>query len=492
MKQEVESELFGEDANRGHAYTDTTGDYRYEGRECIRYTRDQLLNLRKVVNISGDILKFKQEVQSELFGEDARRGHADTNTTGDSRFDGRVSFRYKLLKRRKVRKNSKDVLKFKQEVESELFGEVVDRGSADADVLIQSQIRYSEPDTPENRELGGQFNSRHQEANEYNWQEQFSPQFARTQISPNQRGGPSPALIKAELPCSVPQISNLFGKYHVLNTATGILHNPTLKKFDLLKNQLVDSRITSVYILKGVISLIFDEAVLEPTFCPMYAQLCSDLNENLPPFPSVESGGKEIMFKRVIWNKCQEAFEVVDKLREEVRQMTAPEQDSEGKDKERLIKLLTLGNTRLIGELLKQKLVPEKIALDILQELLWYDHKSCLAEQNVEAICLFFNNIGKLLDENKKSRHINDIYVNLLRKLSTNPQLTPRLRFMVCDVLDLRANNWVPRQEEMKAKTITEKSLGLRPATASIKSSPGAQGSLRPGGFLSIGQARVV
>lgn len=32
----------------------------------------------QVVNISGDILKFKQEVQSELFGEDARRGHADT------------------------------------------------------------------------------------------------------------------------------------------------------------------------------------------------------------------------------------------------------------------------------------------------------------------------------------------------------------------------------------------------------------------------------
>lgn len=57
----------------------------------------------------------------------------------------------------------------------------------------------------------------------------------------------------------------------------------------------------------------------------MYAQLCSDLNEKLPPFPSDEPGGKEITFKRVLLNNCQEAFEGADNLREEVRQMTAPQ-----------------------------------------------------------------------------------------------------------------------------------------------------------------------
>lgn len=84
-----------------------------------------------------------------------------------------------------------------------------------------------------------------------------------------------------------------------------------------------------------------------------------------------------------------------------------------------------------------------------------HDDKTCPAEENVEAICQFFNTIGKQLDESPKSRRFNDVYFNRLKELTTNPQLPSRLRFMVRNILDLRANNWIPRREEVNSSTLT-------------------------------------
>lgn len=66
-----------------------------------------------------------------------------------------------------------------------------------------------------------------------------------------------------------------------LKVVKGILNKLTPEKFERLVGQLIE-QVKSVDVLKGLIGLIFENAVEQPTFVAMYAELGQTLAEQLP------------------------------------------------------------------------------------------------------------------------------------------------------------------------------------------------------------------
>jgi translation initiation factor 4G len=173
-------------------------------------------------------------------------------------------------------------------------------------------------------------------------------------------------------------------------------------------------------------------------------------------------------FRRILLNTCQDAFEAAA----EARQVAIDGTDSDQEAAERRAKARTLGNIRLIGELFKKTVVPEKIVHMCMMELMGDPKSSVLREENVEAVCELVTIAGKALDAaSKQGKDRMNEYFATLERWQKSKALSSRVRFMVKDVIELRRSAWIPRREVLQAKKLEEihaeahAELGMMPTT---------------------------
>ncbi|CAN6168405.1 unnamed protein product [Urochloa humidicola] len=233
-----------------------------------------------------------------------------------------------------------------------------------------------------------------------------------------------------------------------------ILNKLTPQNFEKLFEQVKEVNIDSVATLTGVISQIFDKALMEPTFCEMYANFCFHLAGALPDF---SEDNERITFKRLLLNKCQEEFErgereeaEADKTEEEgeIKQTKEEREEKRIRARRRM-----LGNIRLIGELYKKRMLTERIMHECIKKLFGnYDDPD---EENIEALCKLMSTIGEMIDHVKAKDHM-DVYFDVMQKLSTSQKLSSRVRFMLRDSIDLRKNKWQQRRKVESPKKIEE------------------------------------
>jgi translation initiation factor 4G len=238
----------------------------------------------------------------------------------------------------------------------------------------------------------------------------------------------------------------------VTRAIKGILNKITPEKFDRLMEQLLECGIDTAATLAETISIVFDKAIWEPGFCSMYADVCVRLSKELPEFPA-EDGGKPVTFRRILLNTCQEEFEGAGKAREELRTI---ENEAEKNSATKRVKVRTMGNIKLIGELFKKKMIAEKILHACVSDLLG-PPKTEPPEENIEALCNLLATVGKEMDASPKlPKQMMEMYFARIKALSESNNLDSRIRFLCRDVIELRKAKWVPRVKKLEAKTLDE------------------------------------
>ena len=262
---------------------------------------------------------------------------------------------------------------------------------------------------------------------------------------------PSLTMHKAEKKYEVGKVSD--EEQAKQRALKGILNKLTPQNFDRLFQQAKEVNIDNATTLSGVISQIFDKALMEPTFCEMYADFCSHLAAELPDF---SEDNEKITFKRLLLNKCQDEFQRGEREQDEAsRNIEGETKESAAEREEKRVKARRrmLGNIRLIGELYKKRMLTERIMHECIQKLLGeYQNPD---EEDIEALCKLMSTIGEIIDHERAKDHM-DAYFEMMAKLSTNQKLSTRVRFMLKDSIDLRRNKWHQRRKVEGPKKIEE------------------------------------
>ncbi|XP_043919098.1 eukaryotic translation initiation factor 4 gamma 3 isoform X3 [Protopterus annectens] len=251
----------------------------------------------------------------------------------------------------------------------------------------------------------------------------------------------------------VQKTQELFRKFR------SILNKLTPQMFNQLVKQVTELTVDTEERLKGVIDLVFEKAIDEPSFSVAYANMCRCLV--MLKVPMTDKPGSMVTFRKLLLNRCQKEFEkdkadddIFEKKQKELDAASTIEEKTrlqeeleEGKDKARR---RSIGNIKFIGELFKLKMLTEAIMHDCVVKLL-KNHD----EESLECLCRLLTTIGKDLDFEKAKPRM-DQYFNQMEKIVKERKTSSRIRFMLQDVIDLRMCNWVSRKGDQGPKTIEQ------------------------------------
>lgn len=254
----------------------------------------------------------------------------------------------------------------------------------------------------------------------------------------------------------------------LLKQFRSILNKITPENFTTLIEQLKVLKIDTVDILDACISLVFEKAIMEPSYSASYAQLCKEVSDVfVVPLDEHNSQQKAVFKKRLI-TQCQREFEKHrdnELIKNNSERLKEIEDETDEAKKEELktnyelesfkIRRRAVGTVHFIGELYKIEMLTAKIMVSCVNHLL--DPAMC-SEETLECLCKLLTTIGKRLeklDSKKVDLTANFQTLERLADKKSQSVISSRIRFMIQDLIDLRKNNWTPRKLQRENKPLT-------------------------------------
>jgi len=171
---------------------------------------------------------------------------------------------------------------------------------------------------------------------------------------------------------------------------------------------------------------------------------------------NVVTGGN--LFRKYLLNRCQEEFERGWKVNLPARKEGESEEAVMMSDEyyeAMAAKRRGLGLVKFIGELFKLQMLTERIMHECVKKLV--DYEGLPDEAEIESLTSLLKTIGKQLDDpSSKGAARMDIYFERIKTTMEMPELPSRLKFMLLDIIDLRKNGWISKDDNKGPKTIAE------------------------------------
>lgn len=220
---------------------------------------------------------------------------------------------------------------------------------------------------------------------------------------------------------------NVTDNEKVLRKFKCILNKITFKNFNKLSEELYNIEITNNDLAANVMKLVFDKVLFEPSFGELYSILCNALSNKYYC--------NNINFKRELLTLCQKEFY----------------NDNFDPDSYKR----KVNNILFLGELYKKGVIHEIIIMQCLTayfKVISQIEKSEEAkielsrpEQNkIECTCKLLVSTGPKICV-KFNKEVQG-YVLTLENISL--KISPRFRFMICDVIDLQKKAWIIRRKK--------------------------------------------